>query len=96
MIMSQCPFCNQSISAFQNECPHCGAHKAYYFLSNFTLNRNMLILFGLVAPFFIALFSISAQNELGVAVCIAMIIPVIISIFKLIAGKRWVKGSKVN
>ncbi len=89
--MSNCPFCQSNLEEKMTICPSCNAKKGYLKIDNFIFGKNLLIFFGLIVPFMIILFAISAQNLFGVSVSIIMILPILTTTGKLILGNRWMK-----
>lgn len=87
--MTHCPFCEAKLNKHQSTCPACHAKRGYLTIDNVVFGKSALIFIGLVMPFFTMMFGISAQNELGVAVSIAMIIPIMFTMFKLFFGQKW-------
>jgi polyferredoxin len=65
--------------------------KGYLKVDNFILDKNLLIFFGLITPFMIFLFAISAQNLFGVNVSLIMALPILFAIWHLTLGDRWMK-----
>jgi len=89
--MSICPFCQNDLEKKMTICLGCNAKKGYLKVSNDILGKNVLIFFGLIVPFMIILYAISAQNLFGVYVSIIMGLPILFAIFHLILGDRWMK-----
>jgi hypothetical protein len=89
--MSSCPFCQSDLEEKLTICPSCNAKKGYLKVDNFIFGKNLLIFFGLITPFMIILFAISAQNLFGVNVSIIMALPILFAIWHLILGDRWMK-----
>ena len=65
--------------------------KGYLKVDNFILDKNLLIFFGLITPFMIFLFAISAQNLFGVYAGKFMTLPILFAIWNLFIGARWIK-----
>lgn len=89
--MSSCPFCQSDLEEKMTICPSCNAKKGYLKVNNFILGKNLFIFFGLIVPFLIILFGISAQNLFGMNVSKIMILPILFAIWHLILGDRWMK-----
>ena len=89
--MSICPFCQSDLEEKMTICLSCNAKKGYLKVNNYILGKNLLIFFGLIVPFMIILYAISAQNLFGVYVSIIMGLPILFAIFYLILGDRWMK-----
>ncbi len=89
--MNSCPFCKIDLEENMTNCPSCDAKKGYVKISDYIAGKNYLIFFGLIIPFMIILFAVSAQNLFGVYVSISMIIPVLFVVWHLIQGVRWIK-----
>lgn len=89
--MCICPFCQNDLEEKMTICLGCNAKKGYLKVNNDIVGKNLLIFFGLIVPFMIILFAISAQNLFGVYVSISMIIPVLFVVWHLIQGVRWIK-----
>jgi hypothetical protein len=89
--MSSCPLCQSDLEEKMTICPSCNAKKGYLKVNNFILGKNILIFLGLIVPFMIILFTISAQNLFGVYVSIIMILPILFAIWYLVLGDRWLK-----
>ena len=89
--MSTCPFCQSDLEEMMTICPSCNAKKGYLKVDDFILGKNLLIFFGLIVPFIIILFAISAQNLFGVYASILMTLPILIACWHLILGVKWIK-----
>jgi hypothetical protein len=89
--MSSCPFCQSDLEETITVCPSCNAKKGYLKVNNFIFGKSLLIFFGLIIPFMIILFGISAQNLFGIYVSIITTLPILFAIGHLILGDRWMK-----
>lgn len=92
--MTSCLFCQSDLEEQMTICPSCHAKKGYLKVNNLILGKSLLILFGLIVPFIVMLFSISSQTLFGVYVSIIMALPVLIAIWHLKAGVRWIQVMK--
>lgn len=88
--MSSCKFCQSALEEKMTICPSCN-EKSYLKVNNFILGKNLLIFFGLIVPFMIILFGISAQNLFGIYVSIIMTLPILFTIWHLFLGDRSMK-----
>lgn len=87
--MSNCPFCKAELENAKSFCPVCHAKRGYLRVDDFLVGKTTLIFIGLIMPFIVALFGIIAQNQLGLWLSIAMIIPVLFTLSKLLIGQQW-------
>jgi polyferredoxin len=86
--MSNCPFCQSDLEEMMTICPFCNAKNGYFKVNNFIIGKSLLIFFGLIVPFMIILYAISAQNLFGVYVSIIMTLPILFAVWHLILGVR--------
>ncbi|MGZ8918944.1 MAG: hypothetical protein ACXW0T_12050 [Methylobacter sp.] len=89
--MSSCPFCQSDLEEMMTICPSCNAKKGYLKVNNFIFGKSLLIFLGLIIPFMLILFAISAQNLFGVSMSIITTLPILFTIWHLILGDRWMK-----
>jgi hypothetical protein len=89
--MTSCPFCRSDLEEKMTICPSCNAKKGHLKVDNLIFGKTLLIFFGLIVPFMIILFALSAQNLFGLYVSIFMTLPVLFAIWHLILGVRWNK-----
>ncbi|MGJ0492569.1 hypothetical protein [Methylobacter sp.] len=89
--MSSCPFCQSNLEEKKTICSSCNAKKGYLKINNFIFGKSLLVFFGLIVPFVIIFFAISAQNLFGVNVSVIMTLPILFAIWHLILGDRWMK-----
>ena len=92
--MTGCPFCQSVLEEKAIICSTCHAKKGYLKIDKFILGKNLLIFFGMIIPFMIILFAISAQNLFGVRVSILMTLPILYALWKLLLGARWLKRNE--
>lgn len=92
----QCPFCMTIFSKDATVCPSCKAQKGYTQASGVVYNKMRTIIMGVIVPGLIALFAFSFGTTFGYLVGIFLMIPVVLSIRRLMAGPMWFQTRSVN
>ncbi len=86
--MISCPFCKSEIAAKDNICSTCNAKKGYLKIYDLIFGKNLLIFWGLILPFLLILFALSAQNLFGIYASIVLTLPMLFAIWNFILGAR--------
>lgn len=89
--MIRCPFCQSDLEEKMTICRSCNAKKGYLQIENFVFGKSLLIFLGLIIPFMLILFAISAQNLFGLWMSAILLLPVLFTIWHLLIGPRWLK-----
>ena len=92
----QCPFCMTVVSSEAMVCPSCRAQKGYTQSRGNVYGRLKTIWFGILLPIVLMVVGQVFGPAIGGFVVLLLLIPVVLSVKRLITGPVWYQTTSVH
>ena len=92
----QCPFCMTVVSNKATVCPSCRAQKGYTQSRGNVYGLIATLWFGILLPIILMFVGQVFGPTIGAVIVLLLLIPVVMSVFRLITGPVWFQTTSVH